>query len=162
MPLGQVEVAERLADQRRGLQRLRLDDLGSAVLDGVDAADAAPADVLQDARDRHRPRIDVGVDAERLGEVVIGGVVDQHQVRLAAEALRHHAGQDVDLVVVGERDHRVGVLDVGLAEDLLVERVAVEDDGPAELVGDPDGTLPRRSMILTFVRACAARCVRAT
>ena len=47
--VGQVELAQRLADQRRGLERLGLDHLGRAVLDRVHAADAAAADVLEDA-----------------------------------------------------------------------------------------------------------------
>ena len=66
----------------------------------------------------------------------IGAVVEKRHVRPAAEPLGHDAGEDVDLVVIGERHERVGVLDVRLAEDLLVEGTAVEDHRPPELVGD--------------------------
>ena len=68
--VGKVEVAERLADQRRGFERLGLDHLGEAVLDGVDAPDAAPPDMLEDLRDRHGPRVDRRVDAECPGEAM--------------------------------------------------------------------------------------------
>ena len=75
-------------------------------------------------------------------KVVIGAVVDQRHVAAAAEALGHHAGDDVDLVVIGQRDQRVGLLDVGLALDVLIERVAVQDDRALERVGDRDRALP--------------------
>jgi hypothetical protein len=47
-------------------------------------------------------------------------------------------GQDVDLVVVGERHHQVGVVDVGFHQQLLVERAAVQHNGAAQRVGDGD------------------------
>ena len=74
--VGQVEIAQRLADQRRGLERLGLDHLGEPVLDGVDAADAAAPDVLQDLGDGDAARIDGRVDAEGAGQSRVGAVVD--------------------------------------------------------------------------------------
>src|SRR5690606_38096851 len=78
--LGQVLLAKRRPDQRRGLQRLRLDHLCHSPFYVVDGADAPATHVLQDTRDGHGARIDMGVDAERLGEVMVGWIVDQHEV----------------------------------------------------------------------------------
>src|SRR3546814_8568550 len=47
----------------------------------------------------------------------------------AAVALGQQRGQDVHLVVVGDRDHRVRGGGVGLLQDLGVERVAVDHHG---------------------------------
>ena len=39
------------------------------------------------------------------------------------------------------RDHQVGILDVGLDQQPLIERAAMQHNGPAQLVGDGDRAL---------------------
>ena len=76
----QIKLAERLADQWRGIECLRFNDFRRAVLDRIHALDAAAAYMLQHARDRYRARVDIVVNPERLREAVIAGIVEQGQV----------------------------------------------------------------------------------
>ena len=133
--LGQLGVADRLAGDRRGAEHLGLDHLGLAVADRVDRADAAVADVAQDRGDRGRARVDVGVDAHRRDQADQRGVVDQRDDELRPLGLGADAGEDVGLVVVGQRQHRVHRRDVGLLEQVEVEAVAVQHHGALQRVG---------------------------
>ena len=133
--LGQLGVAHRLAGHRRGAEHLRLDHLGLAVADRVDRADPAVADVAQDRGDGGRARVDVGVDPHRRDQPDQRGVVDERDHQLRALGLGADAGEDVGLVVVGQRQHRVHRGDVRLLEQLDVEAVAVQHHGALQRVG---------------------------
>ncbi len=105
------------------------------------AAHPAAPDMLQDAADGDRARVDLRIDAERAHEAGVVAAVDEAQVGPAAELLCESRRQEVHLIVVGDGDQRFGLRDVGLPQDLLVERRAVQHDRAAELFGDGDGAL---------------------
>ena len=95
--------------------------------------------MLQDGRDGDRARADHRVDAQGRDQRVVGGPVDQGHRPLAAVTLGQQRGQDVDLVVVGDRDHGLGHLDIGLGQDIRIQGVAVEDHGVPKLLGRDPG-----------------------
>jgi len=129
-----MQVAEGDADQRRGLQRLGLDHFGHPLLHGIDGSDAALSDMLENTRDCYRARIDMMVDADRVGQIIEARVVDQDHAGLAAQALGHCRAQDVRLVAIGQRHHQICILDIGLLQDVLIECRPMQHDRIAELV----------------------------
>ena len=133
--LGQLAFAHGPAGDRRGAEHLRLDHLGLAVADRIDRADPAVPDVAQDRRHGGRARVDVGVDPHRRDQPDQRRVVDQRDDQLRAFGLGADAGEDVGLVVVGQRQHRVHRGDVRLLEQVEVEPVAVQHHGALERVG---------------------------
>src|SRR5690606_34681863 len=118
-----------------------LQNFGRPVLDVVNRADTAAAYMLKHLGDCDGARVDLRVDAKGAGEIAVGRAVRENEVRLAAEPLGDNRGEDVDLIVVGERDDQLGPIYVSLVEQLLVERAAIEDDGPGQFISDVDGAL---------------------
>ena len=84
---GDLDLAQGLADQRRGLEGLGLVDLGLAVVDGVHGLDAAAAHVLEDAGDGGVAGVDGDVDADAARDHAVVAVVDQRQGAGGSQAL---------------------------------------------------------------------------
>jgi len=137
----QVEAVKRFADQRRGFQRLCFDHLGLAVLHGMHAAYPTTPDMAENFRNGDGTRVDVRIDTERAGKDWIGGFVQQAEISSRSQFTGHDAGQDVDLVVIGQSHKRVGVLDVGLAQDILIERTAVQNNRTTQFFSNIDGAV---------------------
>ena len=113
---GQIDLAQGVAHQGRGFQRLGLNHLGDPVGQAVNAEDAALADVLEDGGEGGGAGADDHVDAQRGDQRREGRVVDQGHRALASLALGQQRGKDIDLVVVGHGDDGLGRAHVGLVE----------------------------------------------
>ena len=58
-------------------------------------------------------------------------------------ALGEHPGEDIDLIVVGDRAEYVCLIDAFLPEQVLVRCVAMQDHGSVESLGQPLCSLGR-------------------
>ena len=95
--------------------RHRLQRLGGAAAQAVHRLHVAAAHVRQQLADDGLRRRDRDVDLRALHQVGIGAAVDQRQHAPRAHALGQQAGHDVVLVVAGQREEQVHVLDVLVA-----------------------------------------------
>ena len=80
----------------------RLDGLGGAAAQGVNADDVATAHVGQQGADGGQLRADGDVDLPALHQVDVGRVVDQGHHLARAQALGQQRGHDVGFIVVGQ------------------------------------------------------------
>ena len=85
--------------------------------------------MAQNAGDRDAVRADDGVDAEPRENAFVNALVDQGDRARTALALGQDRGEDVGFVVVGHRHDGLAGAEIGLGEDLPVERVAMQDHG---------------------------------
>ena len=137
-------IPQRAPDQPRALLGRRLDHLAEILPERIEGRDRAVAHMAQNGRDRDGARADDRIDAQGRQHVLIGGLVHQGDGPGAALALGQNRGEDVRLVIVGDGDDRLGTLDIGLDQHLLVEGIALDHHGGvAELAGDELGPLPR-------------------
>lgn len=74
-------------------------------------------------------------------QIDIGAALDQYHYLLGAHALGQHGGHDVGLIVVGDSDEDIHLLDVLFGQQLLVGGIAVEHDGIVQLLGQFGGAL---------------------
>jgi hypothetical protein len=65
----------------------------------------------------------------RLYQVHVGAALDQHHGLLGPHLLGEQGRHDVGLILVGHRDEDVDLVDVLLRQQLLIRRIAAEDDG---------------------------------
>jgi hypothetical protein len=119
---------------RGGRQHLRLDHLGLGIADGIDAAHPAVADMAQDRTDGGGARVDIGVDRQRPHQRHQRRVVHQRDRHMRPGRFRPDRGQEVRLVVIGHAQHGIGAFDPRLAQQLHVEPVAMQHDGPFQRV----------------------------
>ena len=67
------------------------------------------------------------INAEIKGEIWVVGIVEQRHGALAAHALCHGAGEDIDLIIVCQRNQGVAVTNVSFFKDIAVQRAAPEE-----------------------------------
>ena len=48
----------------------------------------------------------------------------------------HDAGQDVHLIIIGERHHGIGFGYIGFFQNILVQGAAMQNNGSVQLLGD--------------------------
>src|ERR1017187_2101941 len=113
----------------------RLQGLGCAAAQRVHLGDVAAAHVRQQRSYRCLGRGDGNVDLPRLQQVYVGAPVDQSHHAAGAHALGEQAAHDVVLVVIGDGDEQVHLLDVFGFEQGLVGDVALQDQRDIEAGG---------------------------
>ena len=113
----------------------RLDGLGGAAAQGVNADDVATAHVGQQGADGGQLRADGDVDLPALHQVDVGRVVDQGHHLARAQALGQQRGHDVGFIVVGQGQEDVGVGDALFQQQVAVRGTALQHDGAFQAVG---------------------------
>ena len=115
-----------LADRRRVLADLELDDLQALLFEREQVHEAVARHLVLDQAQDQVGRRDRRLDAQQPEVVVVAGVVDARDDPVAQVLLLGDlADEDVVLVVAGDRDHEVGALDAGALEHPQLGRVAV-------------------------------------
>ena len=132
---GKGDFVQRLAHDVRGLQSHRLDHLGLFALDGDGRKDFSLSRVLQDGIDGRKPGADhlLQPDGGHQGEVA--EPADLGDGLLGSHPFGQQGGENIGLLVAGQGDHRVHVLNVLLGQQVLVRTVAVKDHGLVEPFG---------------------------
>jgi hypothetical protein len=135
----QLDVLDLLADHLAGLLVAvgdELERLGCAAPQAVHRRDVAAADVLQELADGRLRGRDRDVDLAALHQVGVRAAVDQGDHPARAHPLGEQRAHDVVLVVVREREEEIHLADVLALEQLLVGRVALQDQRRVQAVGD--------------------------
>ena len=81
------------------------------------------------------------VDGAALHQVGVGAAVDQRRHATRAHALGQQRRHDVVLIVVGQRQEQVHLVDVFLVEQFLVGGIALQHQGVLDVLGQPFGVM---------------------
>ena len=134
-PFWKGHALEGFGDDVGGFHGHGFHDLGLLALDRYGRNDFAAPDVLQDRVDGRQPRTDHLLDADGGHQGEIAELADLGDGLTGTHAARQKGGQDIGLLVVGQRDHHVDVLDVLLGQQALVGPVAAEHHHFVEFLG---------------------------
>ena len=69
-------------------------------------------------------------------------IVEQSHSARAPQSFGHRATENIDLIVVGQRDHRIRFAYVCFFENILIKRTALQNDCIIKVVSDLDSPIP--------------------
>jgi len=98
------------------------------------------AHVSKQAADSRLLRRDGDVDDPALNEIHVSASVDERHYLARTHSFGEHCGENVDLIVIGDGAEDVRVVYILLAHQILVGRIALENDGFVEHLGQRAGT----------------------
>lgn len=150
------QIAELAANQRGGFKNLRLNNFGHAIIDGIKLANPSAARFLQNPRYRGRMRRDDRIDAEAICRRDESLIIDKAQGVLTAFLLGAQRGEEIELVVAGERDNGAAAIDASLVEQIEIHAIAFKNDDVGIGFGELDGA---RVIVFDQVDALAVRAV---
>ena len=132
--------------------------LGRAASQAVHRGHVAAPHAGQQRADGHLGRRDRDVDASGLHQIGVGAPVDQRHHAVRTHALGHQRGHDVVLVVVGQREIQIHVIDVLGFEQHFVGGVALQHQRAVQIGGEEFGTCARvfdqLHLVVLFQRRC--------
>lgn len=94
------------------------------------ATDAAAPHMLQHSGDRDLARIYMGINPQPPGETGIALLVQQGQNATGADLAGQKAGENVDPVIIGQRNHDVSFTDSGFIQNRMIKRITIQHKNP--------------------------------
>ena len=91
--------------------------------------------MLQNLGDGDRAGIDDDIDVERTYQCAVSGLVDKRNGARRPGPLGKQRGENVCLVVIGQRDRQVRILEISFFHKLFGKRIALQHGGSPQCIG---------------------------